>query len=184
MPNANNDITRLGPISGNDISSNVEVSSQNRCQPQQGPAEVPAPPKRRPKRKESPGSSPKFKHHSRSQRSGANCSNHSNAQQQRSSALAHHQNRHGGGMNLGVSMGPADVTRNERTHNETNRTSPPTEGSNSGSDHLPDILNAHMPPPYSTLPQNTERSCRLGPPPPPPPLPPPAAPCGTLGKNF
>ena len=33
----------------------------------------------------------------------------------------------------------------------------------SGSDHLPDILNAHMPPPYSTLPHNSERCMGMGP---------------------
>lgn len=32
-----------------------------------------------------------------------------------------------------------------------------------GSDHLPDILNAHMPPPYSTLPHNSERCMGMGP---------------------
>ena len=33
----------------------------------------------------------------------------------------------------------------------------------SNSDHLPDILNAHMPPPYSTLPHNSERCMGMGP---------------------
>ncbi|KAI9563128.1 hypothetical protein GHT06_010585 [Daphnia sinensis] len=33
----------------------------------------------------------------------------------------------------------------------------------SSSDHLPDILNAHMPPPYSTLPHNSERCMGMGP---------------------
>lgn len=38
----------------------------------------------------------------------------------------------------------------------------PVSPSHSG-DHLPDILNAHMPPPYSTLPHNSERCMGMGP---------------------
>ena len=41
------------------------------------------------------------------------------------------------------------------------------------SDHLPDILNSHMPPPYSTLPHNSERCMGMGP----MPVPVPVGPC-------
>ena len=36
-------------------------------------------------------------------------------------------------------------------------------GLSDGGEHLPDILNAHMPPPYSTLPHNSERCMGMGP---------------------
>lgn len=168
MPNAGIDASRQPPTA----SSCNEVASERGHGPSRT-SDVPAPPKRRQKRgKGSPALSPKLKHLSRSQR--VQGGEHQQSSASRSAVMGHQQNSwHGAG-----SSSVVDVTRNDSAPSP--RTSPPTDGSNSGSDHLPDILNAHMPPPYSTLPQNTERSCRIGPLA--PPLPPPVPPCGTLGK--
>lgn len=48
-------------------------------------------------------------------------------------------------------------------HDQTQVEPPHPPHSPNGSDHLPDILNAHMPPPYSTLPHNSERCMGMGP---------------------
>ena len=51
----------------------------------------------------------------------------------------------------------------DQTHLSSDSLSAAAPVSPSNSDHLPDILNAHMPPPYSTLPHNSERCMGMGP---------------------
>ncbi|XP_067118561.1 uncharacterized protein [Centruroides vittatus] len=79
-------------------------------------------------------------------------------------------------------LNPSGRHGNERrTPNSDGYTS--VDSGPSNTDILPDILNSHMPPPYSTLPPLTDRGGRRLPPPShPPPPPPTVAPmCGTPG---